>query len=83
MPRQIKGFKTWRVTLEITVADTWVADGFDLDTRADVEEDFENFYLAHRLGWATSDERSVKCVKLEGPSLASVRKLQGYDVEAR
>lgn len=58
-------------TVEIEVDEVWVADGFDLDN------DRMNDIMLEHLSYATSSE--VKCKVVKSPSVASVRKAQGYD----
>ncbi len=57
-------------TVEIGVADVWVADGFDLD------DDRAQTMLEQHISWAYSHELRAKVIK--APSPARIRKEQGY-----
>lgn len=59
---------TWLV--EFTVAETWVADGFDLDDERALG------MLANDLFSADGRELSAKVIR--APSKPSIRKAQGY-----
>ncbi len=62
--------KKFKWTVEFTVDEIWVADGFDLDeSRA---EDM----LSNDLSCATSSEMSAKIIK--APTKKSIRTAQGY-----
>ena len=60
--------KTW--IIKISIADTWVADGFDL------EKDRMRSLLEHILPYATSSE--TKSSIIAAPDKKAIRKLQGY-----
>jgi hypothetical protein len=66
--------KFFKWTVEIEVADTWVEDGFDL-----TEERLESI-LQHVLPYSYSHETKGKVLK--APDSKTIRKLQGYAVEA-
>lgn len=60
---------TW--TVQISVADTWVADGFDLTA-----DRLKDMVLAD-LGYAYDGEVRVKIIKAPKPE--DIRKEQGYE----
>lgn len=63
--------KTFTWTVEFTVAECWVEDGFDLT------DDRALHMLATDLGWANmATELKAKVVKR--PAAARIRKVQGY-----
>lgn len=57
-------------TVEFTIDETWVADGFDLTTER------AQRMIEKELGWARSTEVHAKTVKAPDPK--SIRKAQGY-----
>lgn len=57
-------------TVEIEVDEIWVADGFNLDN--DRMQDI----MLNELDFASSSEVKAKVIK--APSVASIRKAQGY-----
>jgi hypothetical protein len=61
-----KGFK-W--TVEFTVAESWVADGFDLD------DERAHKMIAHMLQYAFNHEIEAKVI--QSPKAKSIRKAQG------
>lgn len=62
--------KFFKWTVEIEVAEVWVADGFDLD------DDRAQGMLERELGWAYSHE--LRSTVLSAPDPAEIRKAQGY-----
>ena len=61
-------------TIEIEVAPSWVADGFDPDA-----DQFKDAILAHMLGLANPDEVTVRVIGAPDP--AAVQKEQGCPAE--
>ena len=58
-------------TVEIEVADTWVADGFELDA-----ERLHNVIMSGMLGYAYDNEVKVKIIGKPEPKV--IREIQGY-----
>jgi len=63
--------KTYKWTIEIQVADTWVADGFDLSN-----ENLQERILEKMLPYAHEHERSMRVVKK--PHALAIAREQGY-----
>ena len=60
---------TFKWTIEIEIAECWVADG------ADLTDDQVQDMIETRFGFATSDE--VKARVIKAPPKAAIRKAQG------
>jgi hypothetical protein len=61
--------QTFKWTIEIEIAECWVADG------ADLTDDQVQDMIETRFGFATSDE--VKARVIKAPPKAAIRKAQG------
>lgn len=64
--------KTWKLSVTLEVADTWVADGFNASDR--VDEIAQR--LADMLPYATPDEVKVKVEVTAAPTPEIIRHLQ-------
>lgn len=62
--------KKFKWTVEFTVDEIWVADGFDLT------DDRARDMIASDLAWAQGSEVAAKVLKAPDP--AAIRKAQGY-----
>jgi len=65
--------KRFKWTVEFTVDETWVADGFDLTDERAME------MLARDLGWAYEHELGAKVIK--SPTRKSINVAQGYPAD--
>lgn len=65
--------KTFKWTVEFTVDETWVADGFDLDDERAEE------MLRNDLRYAYCEELGAKVIK--APSRRSINVAQGYPAD--
>jgi len=63
--------KTFKWTVEFAVAETWVADGFDLD------EERALAMIENALPFAYGHEFKAKVIK--APAKAEILKAQGYE----
>ena len=67
--------KKFVVKVEMQVADSWIADGFDLSKKGlEILEEL----IAKRLPYAYGNEFKVKCSVISQPDKEIIKKLQGY-----
>lgn len=66
--------QTWEIKLKLSVADSWVADGFDAAERLEQIEDL----LAELLPYAYGHEFKVKATVTKKPPIEKVKELQGF-----
>lgn len=71
--------KHWTLQIKISVADSWVADGFDASER--IEEIQEQ--IAALLPYAYGDEIAVKVKILSKPDAKVIVQLQNGELEAK
>lgn len=67
--------RTWKIEIEMKVADAWVADGFDASERI---EDIQDA-LSHLIPYAYGNEVTVKAKIISAPKQEIILKLQGYE----
>lgn len=71
--------RTWNLNLKISVADSWVVDGFDLAQRL---EELESA-IANMLPYADDDEVKVETKILSAPTRETLNALQDGTIEPK
>ena len=71
--------QTWNLNLKISVADSWVADGFDLSQRIKELEEA----VANMLPYAYEGEVIVETKILSAPTKATLQAIQDGTIEAK
>ena len=69
--------RTWTLEVTISVADSWVADGFEA-----TPEHIADTLTEGILGWARSDEKEVTARTISAPSPAQIAGLQSGEIVA-
>lgn len=72
--------KTWTLKIELKIADSWIADGFEIDKeRLEVIEE----KLSDLLPYAYGHEFKVKATVTKAPDKKAIRDLQSGEVEIK
>jgi len=71
--------KTWKIKATISVADSWVADGFNLAQR---QEEMEEL-LQSMLPYAYGHEIAVNIQIVSSPDIKQIEQLQNGELEAK
>lgn len=71
--------KTWKLQLTVTVADSWIEDGFNMAERlTDLEEQVQSM-----LPYAYGNEIQVKATITKAPTAKAIEQLQNGEVQPK